>query len=71
MSYIFSCPSENFSSNCEWVDINELASANTSSFFNATFIDSETFWSYITLVAVYWATAFVIRQILNQVQFRR
>ncbi len=58
---------------CEWVDIKELtgASALRQALVDEEFLTTQEFWALVALVAVTWATAHVIRQILNLVQFRR
>ncbi len=72
--YVLVCPKKALI-NCKWINVNEFTEQSVDTSFlkmlNEPFIDPVVFWSLIGKVAIMWGTAYVIRQILNLVQFRR
>ncbi len=63
---------------CDWVSLgdlsNKLALSNSNKnidLINQYFISQSDYWNLIGSVVLCWATGFVIRQLINQVQYRR
>lgn len=75
MNYIKVCEFPDYPRHCSYVAVEDFLEmgnmASASSVLNEEVMTHSDFWMLVTMVAVTWAIAHLIRQLLNLVNWRR